>query len=346
MIPLPKSRTLPALAADSLREAIANGIWKTVLPSERDLARELGVGRGVIRAALARLQDEGVVQKRPKAKARILAPGRESSRPGDTAIVFLSTYDRRWAYRPFHPAVHGDQYRVVEIAMPRLQEPRAKETLATITGRHPNAIWVLVSQPLPVQRWFGQHHPDRTLILGHRFPGVELPAIDTDTEAACWHAAVQMARQGCRSITLLQSRGKRAGELAAQHGLRRFQGAYPDIRVRIRIAPRHPSGFDALLEPLRVAAGRPAGMILGHPYYAIALVCAALKRGVAIGRDLCLASLFEDSALTLLPGPLLVYTARQVTFHKLDELIRRRLRGTKLMPREWLFVPEAVGSLA
>lgn len=45
-------QTLPVLTATCLKEAIASGRWGGILPSERALARELGVGRGVVRAAL------------------------------------------------------------------------------------------------------------------------------------------------------------------------------------------------------------------------------------------------------------------------------------------------------
>lgn len=353
--PLPKSRTLPALTVAYLKEAILAGRWGDSLPPERALALELAVGRGVLRAALATLEGEGWIRRLPRSKTVILSPhtGQKAVLSPERCVIFLSPGGalldglRSWQlqfYRDIFNAEREGRVRMLEVAEPRLHQSPVDEVLEALVGDYPNAVWVLMGVPREVQGWFDRHVAGlkAVIVLGHRFPGIGLAAVDVDGEAACWHAATQMARRGCRSITLLQVDGERAGEVAMLHGLQRVAAAFPSIKLEVKVAPRDLRKLDGLLEPLRVAAGRPAGMILGHPHFAIPLSCAALARGVTLGKELYLASIFEDATLALLPGPLVTYS-RTALYEKLGELLQRTLRGEVLKPRERLFVPEALG---
>ena len=68
------------IVADALRRRIALGGYAAgeVLPTERELAAELGIGRATLRAALRLLADEGLVSTQPgrAGGTRVLAPER------------------------------------------------------------------------------------------------------------------------------------------------------------------------------------------------------------------------------------------------------------------------------
>ncbi len=63
------------ITADTLRTRILDGTYATGdrLPAERKLSAELGISRLTLRAALARLQSEGLVQPRQGDGVRVLA---------------------------------------------------------------------------------------------------------------------------------------------------------------------------------------------------------------------------------------------------------------------------------
>lgn len=71
-------RSIPAAVRvrRSLEAAIANGYYApgAWLPSERVLAEEFGVSRPVIRAALAALQDRGLLERKPGCRPVVQAP--------------------------------------------------------------------------------------------------------------------------------------------------------------------------------------------------------------------------------------------------------------------------------
>src|SRR4051812_15905705 len=77
------------IVADALRRRIALGGYAPgeVLPTERELAATLGIGRGALRTALRRLAAGGLVSTRPgrAGGTRVLEPGR----PGGDAARHL-----------------------------------------------------------------------------------------------------------------------------------------------------------------------------------------------------------------------------------------------------------------
>src|SRR6202012_2873369 len=68
MIQLPKRNSLVHETASTLKQWIADGILKDVLPGELDLKERLRVGRDTLRLALELLMDEGWVE--PSAQGR------------------------------------------------------------------------------------------------------------------------------------------------------------------------------------------------------------------------------------------------------------------------------------
>ena len=67
--------TLSSQVAQRLKERIADGTWSagSTLPAERRLAEELGVSRGSLRAGIAQLQAEGLVEARQGSGTRVCA---------------------------------------------------------------------------------------------------------------------------------------------------------------------------------------------------------------------------------------------------------------------------------
>ncbi len=60
--------------ADGLRQRIAAGEFRELLPSERDLGEWFGASRNVVREALGLLRDEGLVERRPGVGTLVVRP--------------------------------------------------------------------------------------------------------------------------------------------------------------------------------------------------------------------------------------------------------------------------------
>ncbi|HZI34072.1 MAG TPA: GntR family transcriptional regulator, partial [Candidatus Binatia bacterium] len=78
MIHLPKRNSLVNETASTLKQWIADGILKDVLPGELDLKERLRVGRDTVRLALQLLTDEGWVDPSSQGRKRRIHPPERS----------------------------------------------------------------------------------------------------------------------------------------------------------------------------------------------------------------------------------------------------------------------------
>src|SRR5664279_3342353 len=88
---LPRKKSLAEQTADNLRLSIRRGAWTNCLPPERTLSRMADVSRPVLRRALHRLCDEGVVEIVRGHPAQILShpPGRKKTASVGKRVVLL-----------------------------------------------------------------------------------------------------------------------------------------------------------------------------------------------------------------------------------------------------------------
>src|ERR1700757_4832993 len=96
MIQLPKRNSLVHETASTLKQWIASGLLKDVLPGEMDLKERLRVGRDTLRLALQLLMEEGWVEpSRQGCQRRIhlqkLSDLKKRAR-AELPVTFLSPY--------------------------------------------------------------------------------------------------------------------------------------------------------------------------------------------------------------------------------------------------------------
>ena len=98
-----------------LRSAITSG---RLQPSQRlveaDLARMLGVGRGAVRIALARLEQEGIVEREPRRGARVRLVSEDEAVEILAARAALEGVAAAWAARRAKSADVGRLERIVD----------------------------------------------------------------------------------------------------------------------------------------------------------------------------------------------------------------------------------------
>ena len=88
---LPQRPSLVALTLEAMRAGLRTGLWRDHLPGERDLCERFQVSRPTVRAALAQLQREGLLELTHGQRRRILAtPRAQAPGPWRKVIGLLS----------------------------------------------------------------------------------------------------------------------------------------------------------------------------------------------------------------------------------------------------------------
>ncbi len=105
LVSAPRSMLLADVVHDRIRRAIVDGQYPdgARLPGEMDLARQFEVSRPVIRAALKRLRDEGLVTSRQGSGSYVAAPGEPKMlafQPVETIADLQRCYEFRLTIEP------------------------------------------------------------------------------------------------------------------------------------------------------------------------------------------------------------------------------------------------------
>lgn len=233
---LPRRTNLGRETAITLKRWIATGLLKETLPGERELKARLGVGRNTLRQALEFLALEGWVSAARHGQVRRLekrgpSAAEEGAGANRLPVTVLAS----------HSPLGSEVLVELEELRNRLEEQgRRLEFLAPATFRfrhpegslerlvraHPSAAWVLHVASEPMQRWFDRQRI-RAFLFGSPYPGVRLPFLISDWEAAAFHAGVQLLRRGHRVIGVLEYQERFPGILAAERGLQRAIASSP-----------------------------------------------------------------------------------------------------------------------
>lgn len=265
-MPSPLQRpSLVRQTACSLRAEIVRGAWSDWLPSERELAASLLIGRNTLRAALRELAAEGMIEPRHGAGHRILRSACPVS--GTPRSVGLLIPEGLHSLRP-NQTLWIDHLRALlmrqgfELQFHHLRRfPRDPQ-------RH--ACWVLVRCPAPLQRRFARSGI-ACVIAGTAHPGVHLPCVDLDHRATCRHAAGILIARGHRRLAFLTRAPRYAGDLASELGFAdgARTSAHPDVVARI---VRHDDTRDGLHRALRRllrSPQPPSALLIADPHHCL-----------------------------------------------------------------------------
>lgn len=300
---LPKRTSLVQETVTTLQEWISQGVLKHTLPGEMQLKVKLGVGRDTLRLALKSLTKEGWVLPAVKGRQRRVQT-RRLSRLGKTAgdplpVTFLSS----------HPVEHrstlveledtrqrlAEQGRNLQFVAPdifQLKHPQRR--LKRLVREHPSAAWILYGTNEPIQRWFAEQGVP-TFLYETPFPGVDLPFVAADWEAAAFHAGIQLVRQGHRRIGMLEYQECGPGLLAAEQGLKR---ALATVGVTERMMVFNDSSPVSVARSLDLAfrlKQRPTALIVTRASQLLTCYSWLASRGIKVPTDASLICLANDS---------------------------------------------------
>jgi DNA-binding LacI/PurR family transcriptional regulator len=207
-------------AAAALSDGIRRGTLRNYLPGEHELARQLGISRPTVHAAILTLKKNGLLETRQGSRTRILARATRSDVSPRVCVITPVSHDAvGLVENPFLLALRiqmsAQGIRWEEIFDSRLGGENPDRHLEKLIGDREGICWLIVAGSAAVQRWF-ERQGLPTLVLGSCHPGISLPSVDRDYHALGWHIAGNMVRFGHRHIALIFRERPLPGDLACR----------------------------------------------------------------------------------------------------------------------------------
>lgn len=301
MIQLPQRRSLVHETAATLKEWVATGMLKDVLPGELELKERLRVGRDTLRLALEVLVNEGWLEPAAQGRKRRIHAEKllqlEKDAHASLPVTFLSPYslDQGQTQMEMEDTQRrlgegGRELQHLSAHIFHLKDP--DHQLEELVHSHPSAAWVLYASNHPVQNWFARRGLP-TLIHGWPYPGVNLPYVAKDWEPAGFHAGLQFIRHGHRNIAMFEFVERGAGAMLIERGLRRALATTKNgSNLLLFKDERTPESIARAYEAAFRLKDRPTAMVLTSSNHLLTGLSWLVSKGICVP---------DDVSLTVLP---------------------------------------------
>jgi len=308
----PWKKTLEEQVAESLRNLIQKKAFEKYLPTERTLGETLDVSRPVLRRALHRLHDEGLVRVVRGHPAQILnAPPRKTGAVSSPRVVMLCSQPPWILGKCFLMIVnearrklHERGYGFEEVMDLRLQYKRPEKVLTQVVQHHAADYWILYSLTYPVLNWF-QQKGIPAVVMGSTFEGIKLPSVDDDLHAITRHAVGMFLGLGHRRIACFARQFGAAGEIEAERGIKEACQTAPDVIFRRILHSGDPDQIRFQLRALFSKPSKPTAILVTNGMDALVIETYLLACQIKIPAEVSLISLSSEdflSCITPLPA--------------------------------------------
>jgi len=346
-----KRLSLVAQTVAILREHLDSSPEERQLPSERDLCRQLSISRMTLRAALARLLDEGLIAGGKGQRHRIVG-----AKPGETRaitsrnVVILSPLplhevDPRVLFwiDELRETLSKDEYKLDFLNQRSCYSNQPNAALTELTSRLRPAAWLLFLSTQAMQQWFSLRGLP-AVIPGSRYEGVRLPSVDVDYRATCRHAVGRFVAKGHRCLALLNPHSVAAGDVESELGFREA-GAAAGTDIETIVAQHNGTvhGICAQLDRLLQRKQRPTAFLISRPTHALTTLGHLVRRGLHFPKDAALIARDHDSFLEFVVPSVARYQVNPLLFaHKLSRIVREMASGGDTRPRDYRIIPRLI----
>jgi DNA-binding LacI/PurR family transcriptional regulator len=316
MIQLPKRNSLVHETASTLKQWIASGVLKDVLPGELDLKGRLRVGRDTLRLALQLLINDGWVEPSVQGRKRRVhvqkLPGFKKKAAADLPVTFLSPYPIEQGQTMLE--MEDSQKYLLEVGRDlqfvspdifHLKDP--EHQLENLVQTHPSAAWVLSATSRPIQKWFAKRGLS-ALIHGWPYPDVNLPYVTKDWEPAGFHAGLQFIRHGHRNIGMFEYVERGVGAMLIEQGLRRAMKTTDNgAKLLMFKDERTPESIARAYEAAFKLKNRPTALVLTSSNHLLTSLSWLVSKGIRVPDDVSLVVLPNDTWYSEFYPPLCYY---------------------------------------
>jgi DNA-binding LacI/PurR family transcriptional regulator len=295
---LPQRLSLVAQTVVVLREQLVRGVWPKLLPSEGELCDKLHVSRVTLRAALTKLQREGLIRSSQGKRREVVKPRRRSAAIANHRVVLVTP-------SPLHTLSPNAVFWVgalreylagaghhLDIQVNRAVYGHGQELVLKKLVEHERASgWVIYRSTEPMQRWFSERKLP-CVITGSRYPGVAMPSVDIAYRAVCRHAVGQLLARGHKQLAMLNPASGAAGDLESEQGCHEAVQHSGRMEVRAEVV-RHDGTVNGLCHKLDALLRRPqppTAFLVSRPEHVLTVASELLRRGRRLPADAALIS--------------------------------------------------------
>jgi DNA-binding LacI/PurR family transcriptional regulator len=345
---IPQRISLVSQTVESLRAYLRAGHWQQRLPAERELSQQMQVSRHTLRAALAELQRERVIELAGRIRRGALAKGIRLTRSSRVVALLLA--------HPLPELLPAalfilDTLRVdlaragytVELGVDRAcfsSEPA--RALEKIVQGKPAAVWVAFGSKAPMQRWFIQRQLP-LLVIGSCGPGIALPSLDANYRAACHHAGDLLWRKGHRRLALVQPLDAYDGDVESERGFREALSKHPAAQLRVIRHNGTAAHLGSLLDEALNSAHPPTGYLVALPNHALTVAMHLMRRKLRLPEDAAVLSRDRESYLRHTSPLMSHYAVDPDHFaRKISKAVRELAETGVLAPRAIRLIPKFV----
>jgi DNA-binding LacI/PurR family transcriptional regulator len=293
-------------ATRQLREALAEGLWQKYLPSEAVLCRELHVSRRTIRLALAQLVREKWLRSRGRGLTLAIRRSvrRRSKTRAARVIRYLSprplemnNHSTQVEENALREHVERESFRLQYEGHPDLYDRFSAKRMKELAFQPDTAAWVLLNTTREIQEWFASSGLP-CVVTGSCHEGVDLPNVEFDYSAACFHAVHLLASRGHEHLVYVIQARLNASDQSAVRGFLEAANRFPRLKATVTRHDGTREGICQALRSLLQGSPKPMGYLVSLAEHTLTTLGFLQSQGVRVPADAsvicCIDSPFLD----------------------------------------------------
>jgi DNA-binding LacI/PurR family transcriptional regulator len=334
---------------DALMQSIEQGDWGDFLPAERQLCKELQVGRTSIRKAIIILQKNRVLDVAHGKRTRILkrrSPKRSRKSKIVAALVKGSPENMdaitSWRLNTLQHDLHAAGMSLEIYCEGNEIRGLASLHIDKLLATRKAACWIVFAGNQHIQELFSGNRVN-SFLVGTPHPGIDMPYIDIDFRAACRHAVGQLLRLGHKNIALIARNVKFPGTMASIEGFQEVANLHSAGKISAQVIKFEDdvSTIAPLLKKLMKSTSAPTGVVTISAELALMALTSFISNGLSVPKDVSLISRDFRHFLQYTTPPISGYDINHSLFRKrLTKSVMELVDTGTVTTKAGLIVPE------